>query len=170
MRLGDSGMLEGKGEDTSRGCVLPPKLLKMLCVVELPRRRGFCSGSMGAGPRTSCSTVCPLGRVIRGTDEVLERKVGSEIMCLLTDFLRPPALGVVRPLLVGVVRPFSNLLPEGIRGEGCADRGRLYSLLWGEEGRILGKSSCPGAMGARRGESIASSFGDLGIIDGSGGE
>ena len=71
---------------------------------------------MGAGP---CgSTVWPLGSVTKGTDEVLDRKVGSEIMCLLTDFLRPPAFGVVRPLLVGVMRPFSNLGPEAILGEG----------------------------------------------------
>jgi len=54
-----------------------------------------------------------------GTEEVLEMNVGSEIIPLVTDFLRVPA-GVDRPS-TGVERPWLGGGGSGPTGDGRAD-------------------------------------------------
>lgn len=66
-----------------------------------PRRRGFIAGTGGVA-------IWPgrglMGSPTRGTEEVLEMKVGSEIIPLVTDFLRAAAV-VGRFSSTGVERP-----------------------------------------------------------------
>lgn len=76
--------------------------------IVLPRRRGFIAGTGGVA-------ICPgrglTGSPTNGTDDVLEINTGSEIIPLVTDFLRTPK-GVDRPLAAGCIE---------ITGEGSAE-------------------------------------------------
>jgi hypothetical protein len=76
------------------------------------RRLGFIMGRGGEEPSLESNVAEPevglescSGNPTSGTEEVLDRKVGSEIMFLVTDFFLLPIPGVVRPVEVGVVRP-----------------------------------------------------------------
>lgn len=107
--LGDSagviapGLTAGCGAKCSSGAV--------------PLLRGFMAGT-GGGIMASTGGPPSFGRYTRGTVDVLETNVGSEIMFLVTDFLREPE-GVARPgIAVGVILP----LVAGF-GEGSADDG-----------------------------------------------
>lgn len=84
---------------------MPPGLGRFgSVVVVLPRRRGFMAGIGGDG--LAILRLLFGGRPTSGTEDVLEIRVGSEIMPLVTDFFRLPAPGVVRPELAGgVCRP-----------------------------------------------------------------
>ena len=83
----------------------------------VPLRLGFIAGT-GGGITGSTGGPPSLGRCTRGTVDVLETNVGSEIICFVIDLLRAPK-GVERPgSAEGVVRP----LAAGF-GDGRADDG-----------------------------------------------
>jgi len=103
-----------------------------------PRRRlGFIAGTGGVA-------ICPgrglIGNPTRGTDEVLEMKVGSEIIPLVTDFLRAAAAG--RLSSTGVERPV---------GGGCICKtgdGRAETFAdGGSRGGAENPGDIPGAKG-----------------------
>ena len=74
----------------------------------------------GTGGAIMGSTFGPpsRGRWTRGTVEVLDTNVGSEIMPLVTDRFRCPD-GVTRPGTAdGVVRPFAMGFGDGIAEDG----------------------------------------------------
>lgn len=84
----------------------------------LPRRLGFIAGTGGAKiGSTGGPPFC--GKFTSGTEEVLETKVGSDIMALTIDFFLAPA-GAARPGSVGVMRPLPT---DAGFGECKADSG-----------------------------------------------
>jgi hypothetical protein len=54
----------------------------------VPRRRGFMAGTGGEAMGLGRGDGMPPGRSTRGTEEVEDTRVGSEIIPRVTDFLR----------------------------------------------------------------------------------
>lgn len=94
--------MKGNGEATDRTAFGPV----LVSPAVLPRRRGFMAGTGGADIGSTGGPPSR-GRWTRGTVEVLDTNVGSEIMCLVTERFRSRE-GVVLPP-PGVVRPVTGL-------------------------------------------------------------
>lgn len=107
VRFGDSGM----GEPLSCGVEGSSVFSDWV----LARRRGFMAGIGGIGFWLGCG---PFGSPINGTEEVLDMKVGSEIIPFTIDFFRIPGVG--RPS-TGVTRPAVGGCGIGPTGDGRAD-------------------------------------------------
>lgn len=100
-RSGDAGTVS---RVIVRAKVELARLMVGLSLAVLPRRRGFMAGTGGA---TGEVTLC--GSCTKGTDDVLDTKVGSEIMVLVTDLFRLNGpVGVPRPLALDPALEFER--------------------------------------------------------------
>jgi hypothetical protein len=107
-----------------------------------PRRRGFMAGTGGEAIGLGRGEGAPLGSSTRGTEEVEERKVGSEIMPRVIDFFRSRIVVRLDGGRFGVLRP-SGLTWLGMTGDGIAE-------VEAEAG--LAKAADGGAPGAPKGD------------------
>lgn len=114
-------------------------------MVGMRRRRGLMGGTGGASARTLAmplASEAPGGRSTVMTDEVPERKVGSEISCLLMDRLRgertlvdgQECVEVVGLIMVGAVEPgwfeeISSWRVFFVEKPGATGEGRGESLI-----------------------------------------